>query len=254
MSKTAIADGLQSPRVMTDAAGAILWQWSTKGNPFGEQPPASSNGFVYNLRFPGQYCDTESGLNYNVNRDYESTTGRYIQGDPIGLDGGLSTYTYVGGNPLGFVDPLGLAQSPWYVAWVPGQGAWDAATTSWENGNYGMAALYSADMLGEQVLSVLTFGQSQGAICASTQATKQAGLVFKTAHYASRLEAAGLDVAKTESVVAGEVRATIASASEGSTIGPFQGRLLIDNVPVQYNVYPLPNGWTNVGTIYPLTW
>jgi RHS repeat-associated protein len=64
--------------------------------------------FEMPLRFPGQYYDQETGTNYNYFRDYDPSIGRYIQSDPIGLQGGLNTYGYVGGNAVGSVDPLGL--------------------------------------------------------------------------------------------------------------------------------------------------
>jgi len=106
-----VSDGLNTPRIVTDAAGMTIWQWPYKGNPFGEQQPTATAGFVYNLRFPGQYYDQESGLAQNINRDYEATTGRYVESDPIGLKGGWSTYAYVDGNPVNKIDPLGL-ESP----------------------------------------------------------------------------------------------------------------------------------------------
>jgi RHS repeat-associated protein len=48
------------------------------------------------------------GFLYNYFRDYNPKTGRYVESDPIGLEGGLNTYAYVDGNPTGQVDPAGL--------------------------------------------------------------------------------------------------------------------------------------------------
>jgi RHS repeat-associated protein len=62
-----------------------------------------------NLRFPGQYYDQQSGLYYNHNRYYNPELGRYMEPDPIGLDGGLNPYSYAGNNPVNNVDPSGLS-------------------------------------------------------------------------------------------------------------------------------------------------
>lgn len=102
-------DHLNTPRLVTDTANNLRWRWLAE--PFGTSLPEESPGglglLTHNLRFPGQYADSESGLYYNYFRDYDSTTGRYTQSDPIGLRGGINTYAYVGGNPLQYVDPLG---------------------------------------------------------------------------------------------------------------------------------------------------
>ncbi|GAB0150614.1 hypothetical protein MnBA_00140 [Marinobacterium sp. BA1] len=83
--------------------------WRADYDAFGKASVASGSILTFNLRFPGQYFDSETGLHYNYYRDYDPSTGRYIQSDPIGLQGGLNTYAYVEGNPLTFYDPMGLA-------------------------------------------------------------------------------------------------------------------------------------------------
>jgi RHS repeat-associated protein len=49
---------------------------------------------------------------YNFYRTYDPATGRYLEADPIGQDGGLNLYGYTEANPLNFVDPLGLKYTP----------------------------------------------------------------------------------------------------------------------------------------------
>jgi len=70
---------------------------------------ASGRSFTYNLRFPGQYYQAETGLNYNYHRDYDPLSGRYVESDPLGLRGeSYSTFTYVGDTPILLSDPFGL--------------------------------------------------------------------------------------------------------------------------------------------------
>jgi RHS repeat-associated protein len=76
-------------------------------------PDGDGIAVEFNQRFPGQYYDQETGLNYNYFWDYDPAIGRYIQSDPIGLAGGMNTYAYVGGNPVGYVDPFGLDDIKW---------------------------------------------------------------------------------------------------------------------------------------------
>lgn len=91
---------------MTDGTGAVVWSADYK--PFGEATVTVST-ITNNLRFPGQYYDAETGLNYNYRRDYNPMIGRYLEADPIGLKGGLNLFAYANSSPINWVDPLGLS-------------------------------------------------------------------------------------------------------------------------------------------------
>lgn len=121
------ATEVDAPRTGRDQSGTVVWRWESAA--FGttapdEDPDGNQVLRTVNLRFPGQYYDGESGLFYNHHRYYNAATGRYLQSDPIGLQGGLNTYSYAGSNPLRFVDPKGLYFDPvafcLLFPWAPG--------------------------------------------------------------------------------------------------------------------------------------
>jgi RHS repeat-associated protein len=113
-------DQLGTPRtvVKPGTPDTIVWKWDYFASAFGENAPNQDPGntgtnFTFNLRFPGQYFDSETGLNYNYFRDYEPGTGRYVESDPIGLGSGLNSYTYVDSNSLFFRDSQGTKPEPY---------------------------------------------------------------------------------------------------------------------------------------------
>lgn len=100
-------DHLATPQKMTDSAGVVRWAADYK--PFGEVNITTSE-ITNNLRFPGQYFDSETGLHNNYYRDYNPALGRYPQADPIGIRSGTNhLYVYVADNPIMLIDPDGLA-------------------------------------------------------------------------------------------------------------------------------------------------
>lgn len=105
-------DHLSAPRIITrQSDNAIVWRWDSAESYGGSAPDQNPNGlgaFSYNQRFPGQTFDQETGLFQNWHRDYNPRIGRYMQSDPIGLAGGINTYSYVEGNPLMLSDSEGL--------------------------------------------------------------------------------------------------------------------------------------------------
>jgi RHS repeat-associated protein len=104
-------DHLNTPRRITRRSTAdVVWRWESR--PFGEgapdENPSGLGVFSFNLRFPGQYYDSEIALNYNGARGYDSATGAYLQSDPLGLNAGINPYAYGNSSPIMFYDPYGL--------------------------------------------------------------------------------------------------------------------------------------------------
>lgn len=132
------ADHLGTPRLITDSSNAPVWQWPYSA--FGSNKPtgilntitsgtqtrlkATKPPVEVNLRFPGQYFDSESNLSYNYFRSYNGSQGRYTQPDPIGLSGGINRFAYVASNPLDDRDPTGLDPIVWRSKTGPLYGNW----------------------------------------------------------------------------------------------------------------------------------
>ncbi len=92
------------PEAVTNGSGAVVW----RAQNFAFTQNVTNAGIVLNLGFPGQYYDAETSAWNNGFRDYKSALGRYVESDPIGLDGGVNTYAYAGGDPINSMDPSGL--------------------------------------------------------------------------------------------------------------------------------------------------
>ena len=109
-------DHIGRPSFASTSAGTVVWRASYL--PFGGVH--ATTGAPISSRFPGQWFQAEAGLHQNWMRDYDPTTGRYIEADPLGLIDGASVYGYTRQSPLRWIDPQGLDPVPSPPSNLPG--------------------------------------------------------------------------------------------------------------------------------------
>lgn len=251
-----------SPVVATDATGNVLWRESYR--PYGERltnAPASVDNKVW---FTGRRQDVETGLVYMGARYYEPAIGRFISTDPIQFDEknphSFNRYAYANNNPYGFVDPDG--RSPMLIARqvFVGSGAGyglgmlaDAASqyAAFGSVDWGLTMESTAAKEGATAgaFALLPAGTPMGLSIKSVDSAAKAQTTFKTAHYASRLDRVGLDVAQAEAAVGREVAAMRTNMEVNADVA---GRLSLGDKLIEYRARLLDNGTVNVGSIFPV--
>jgi RHS repeat-associated protein len=109
-----LRDGLNDTVALTNSSGTTIGSYSYA--PYGATTNSGTSSST--LQYTGRENDGASGLYYYRARYYSPQLSRFISQDPTGFAGGINTYAYVGGDPIGRLDPTGLA---WQV--VIGAGA-----------------------------------------------------------------------------------------------------------------------------------
>ena len=107
----------------------------------GYRPYGLSATATPGIRYTGRRLDALTGLYHYRARAYRDDWGRFLQPDPIGLDGGNNLYAYVGNSPLNYTDPSG--ECPWCIGLVIGVGvdlAIQLATTGQYDWRQGLAS------------------------------------------------------------------------------------------------------------------
>ena len=228
--------------------------------------------------YTGKFEEPGVGLVYLGARWYDPELGRFLSPDPAGYDPGVyesfNRYAYGNNNPYKYTDPDGhnatlalggIAYESWQ--WLQGNGfdggsvlgaladgyngegdgflrAAGEDVLTFGGGAVGAAAkLYRAARVVEAAEAVADVGR------VANSAGKIGETVFKTGHYAPRLEKAGVDVENAESAVSDAVQAMRKDMAVGADV---RGRMTIDNKLIEYRAMLLEDETVNVGTIFPV--
>ncbi len=125
----ALTDHLGSVRDVVDNAGVERTHknYDSFGNVVGETHYNTSGASVSvgmagymteEFAYTGRFFDTATGLQNNLNRWYDASTGRWLSEDPLGFAAGDANLSrYVGNEPIGEVDSYGLAVAEATAAW-----------------------------------------------------------------------------------------------------------------------------------------
>ncbi|MCS0611085.1 RHS repeat-associated core domain-containing protein, partial [Massilia solisilvae] len=272
-------DGLGSPVAYTDSAGRLLGR--TRYEPYG----ATAAGLTPAIGYTGHVNAPELELVYMQQRYYDPIAGRFISSDPVSPDlkdgRGFNRYAYAVGNPYGYVDGDGREEQAVQEAVQLDKRDEQLAAQLRKSGEqcqvnctlivYGRpGSTYDPnDVRG----SFNSKGQSSSYAPENYDPTKAAAvllgiatvvsgpetpfldlvsgfrLVFKTSHYASRLERAGLDVARTERLVGQEVRSF---AKDLAPNADAVGRIRLKEMTIEYRARLIPGDVVNIGTIFPV--
>jgi RHS repeat-associated protein len=102
-SKYFLTDHLGSTVGLADSNGAVVE--SATYDSFGR---IQSNNLSTRYGYTGRELDETTGLMFYRARFYDPQVGRFISEDPIGFDGGINWYAYVGNQSIKYKDPRGL--------------------------------------------------------------------------------------------------------------------------------------------------
>jgi RHS repeat-associated protein len=135
------SDSLGSITAVTDSTGLLIESY--KYTSYGQPTIYDKDGLVITESeiknphlFTGREYDFETGTYFHRNRYRFADLGIWLSKDPQGFDDGPNLYSYVGNNPVNYIDPWGLARIWWppefwkgprYGNWGGGKwsGGWD---------------------------------------------------------------------------------------------------------------------------------